>query len=933
MGLTPRVLIWKAGTRFTLGSLPDLQKNAVGCLAFSNDNIKLATVSLDPDHTVSIYQWRLGLLLCRVNGGARRLLHITFSPDDSELLAVGLKTIVSFSAKQRSMVATRANIDAVGSLWQTFYVGAYFADRQVVATNDGNLYCIGNGLLTDNIKVHKGPIYTMDVNNDRTNLVTGGRDGLLKIWNTSIECIKEIKIDSVFPVVSSRLRSVCFSRKNQSIILVGTGGAEIMEINTKDNSLVGGKPILQSHGCRELWGLAPHPTKPEFVTAGDDCTIRIWDSRSNAIVRTIKMDAPSRAVAYSPDGKFLVIGFGSGKKLTGKKKVNKNGAFIVLSTTDFKLATEVKDSAEPIRCVKFSSDSKLLAVASEDSKIYVYSVKDQYAKRCIITNHRAPITTFDFSQDGSMIMSVDSSKRMCFSETIGGTHVTSSTVIRDEKWSTWTSPIGWHVRGLWYFEPQGVETISAQRSWNGMLLAAGTNVGRVFVVKYPCPEKAGFVTDSAHCGPISQIAWCAGDGTIVTTGSRDHSILQWRCVYDNARESGDEGGRSCEDSEEGRDGGQELPLASIERTSQAFGKHAMAWTANIAAPVKVIDDDLEIPKISAEPEFLFGNRLSDSRQMLKYNRAGNIICAASNFGIVYDRMNHRETFYTGHKNMIISLDVTCDGLLVATGDLAKDPELHFWDALTALPLSKVESIHRGGITAISFSSSGLQCITLGQDILNSITVLLSPTGTWKDPQIMASVSIGRAKMLWVQYIDNNNFPIVVGGHHSMYFFKQAGSSLERTKGVFGRRQKIQTILCGCVGTEIITNGEKQKTLITGTVTGHLYLWLNGRLQSRITAHDSSVYSVTNFERGFISGGKDGKIKIWNETLEPVFHLDVESFAPQPYFIAVHSLKVNMIQTKLVVGKLFNQYVLLNIYNMQYVHFPQACAVGKSMKSA
>jgi hypothetical protein len=33
------------------------------------------------------------------------------------------------------------------------------------------------------------------------------------------------------------------------------------------------------------------------------------------------------------------------------------------------------------------------------------------------------------------------------------------------------------------------------------------------------------------------------------------------------------------------------------------------------------------------------------------------------------------------------------------------------------------------------------------------------------------------------------------------------------------------------------------------------------------AHKSSVYALATFINGFISGGKDGKVRVWNNDLE------------------------------------------------------------------
>jgi WD40 repeat protein len=98
----------------------------------------------------------------------------------------------------------------------------------------------------------------------------------------------------------------------------------------------------------------------------------------------------------------------------------KTGAYIVLSSHDFKIVHEGKDSNEPIRIVKFSPDGKQLAVGSEDATINIYNVKDRYSRRSTINSHKSPVFNIDFSADGQFVMSIDSTSRICYSEASSG---------------------------------------------------------------------------------------------------------------------------------------------------------------------------------------------------------------------------------------------------------------------------------------------------------------------------------------------------------------------------------------------------------------------------------------------------------------------------------------------------------------------------------
>lgn len=261
----------------------------------------------------------------------------------------------------------------------------------------------------------------------------------------------------------------------------------------------------------------------------------MWDARNFKLVKSIKVDIGSRAITYSPDGKFLAVGFGAGKTIKGKPHI-KEGAFVVLRSNDLKVVHEGKDSTGAIRVIKYSPDGKTLAVGSEDNNVYLYSVKDQYTRRSTLRFHQAPIAFIDFSSEGSYIMSVDATKRIRFGECTTGMIIPSPESLRDEKWATMSSPVGWSVQGFWFTQPEAIEPCVSQRSWGGLLLASGNTAGSLYVAHNPYPKKSGFVKGFAHAGPVSQIAWLAGDGGIITIGSKDHSIMQWKCVYDNTRE-------------------------------------------------------------------------------------------------------------------------------------------------------------------------------------------------------------------------------------------------------------------------------------------------------------------------------------------------------------------------------------------------------------
>jgi WD40 repeat protein/Ca2+-binding EF-hand superfamily protein len=579
------VAVWDSNTCELLKLLPELHKASVCGLKFSDNSSLLATVSLDRQHTVTVFDWRCGTIASRFLAGSSRMLDLCFINGDQGLLTCGIKDIkVWTNVMCKTPTSRRPALGDIG-YWQPFLCVVQFGADSVVGTADGNLYVLQNAVLRHAVKAHRSAVTAIDCSQDALLLVSGGKDGAVRIWSQNYDCIKEITVDSIITSHNVKVRSVSFN-SDASNVLVATAGTEIFEVVVRTGVLVSGKqPLVHGHGSRELWGLAVHPTKEEFVSAGDDNSIRIWDTKNCSLVRTIRLDAAARAVAFSSDGKYLAVGFGLGRRVKGKAAA-KEGAFVVLSGTEFRIVHEGKDSNEPIRVVKFSPDCKTLVIGSDDAHIYTYNVKDSFSRRATISTHRAPILSLDFSMDSNYLLSVDSTHRMVFSEVASGINIPSPAALRDERWATWSSPVGWPVMGMWLSQPDGTVPTCSMRSWNGQLCALANNGGRVQVSHYPAPQRTGFVSICAHAGPISQVHWLAGDGVILTSGRKDYSVMQWRVLYDDIRESGDEGGLSCQDSVVEKDVGHEAqkPRGGIAVSGPGSTAVSIAESTSVICP-------------------------------------------------------------------------------------------------------------------------------------------------------------------------------------------------------------------------------------------------------------------------------------------------------------------------------------------------------------
>jgi WD40 repeat protein len=130
-----------------------------------------------------------------------------------------------------------------------------------------------------------------------------GKDDVIARWPANFSAVKE----SIPIPKGSKVVGRAVTEFNKSI-LVGTNNSQIYEIGADKKA----KVLVQGHADGELWGLATHPSKPQYATAGDDSAVKVWDASTRTSVSSGKLGSAARSVDYSPDGKFLAVGLANG---------------------------------------------------------------------------------------------------------------------------------------------------------------------------------------------------------------------------------------------------------------------------------------------------------------------------------------------------------------------------------------------------------------------------------------------------------------------------------------------------------------------------------------------------------------------------------------------------------------------------------------------
>jgi microtubule-associated protein-like 6 len=325
--------------------------------------------------------------------------------------------------------------------------------------------------------------------------------------------------------------------EKKELAYVGTITSSIYEVNLKTGKIT---PVVLGHfgdltkaaEYGELWGLATHPSKPYYVTAGEDQTVRAWSITNRTQVARSDTGANAICTAFSPDGNYVAVGL-------------ETGAFSVFQFQEGAQATlteiaSIKKQKKRIQSIRYSPNGKVLAVGSADNIVSLYKVEgDDYTPGPKLKGNSSVILSVDFDVDSKYIQTCSQSYELLFYEVESGNQITASRSLCDVQWATFTSKLGWNVQGIWPKEADGSDVNMVSKSRNGKFLASAEDSGFVKVFNYPCVgsglDKTGSlkrrpdaIRGAGHSEHVTNVDWAINDQYLISTGGGDLAIFQWK---------------------------------------------------------------------------------------------------------------------------------------------------------------------------------------------------------------------------------------------------------------------------------------------------------------------------------------------------------------------------------------------------------------------
>uniref|UniRef100_A0AAQ4S672 EMAP like 1 n=1 Tax=Gasterosteus aculeatus aculeatus TaxID=481459 RepID=A0AAQ4S672_GASAC len=535
--LAPHVRVWDSVSLNTLHVLgAGFFDRALVCLAFSKSNggNTLCVVDDSNDHVLSVWDWQREDRLAEVKCSNESVFAADFHPTDSSIVVTCGKSHLYFWHLEKSVLVKKQGLFEKQEK-PKFVLCVTFAENGDAITGDssGNILVWGKGArpLCQSVSVssipsclphagtnrishviqgaHEGSVFALCMLRNGT-LVSGGKDRRLISWDGGYRQIQTVEVPELF----GPIRTIAEGRGET--VLIGTTKHFVLQ-GSLDGDFM---PITQGH-TDELWGLAVHPWKPQFVTCGYDRQVCLWDSSSHQLIWTKNMEDAAQSAGFHPSGAVVAIG-------------TQNGRWLVLDSDSKDLVTVHTDGNEQLSAMRYGPDGNFLAIGSHDNYIYIYAVAEsgrKYSRVGKCSGHSSFITHLDWSVDSQYLVSNSGDYEILYWIPSVCKQVVSVETTRDIEWATHTCTLGFQVFGLWPDGSDGTDVNAACRSSDKSLLVTGDDFGKVHLFSYPCSQfRAPSHAYGGHSSHVTNVTFLHDDGYLVSTGGKDMSVMQWRIV-------------------------------------------------------------------------------------------------------------------------------------------------------------------------------------------------------------------------------------------------------------------------------------------------------------------------------------------------------------------------------------------------------------------
>jgi len=929
-----------------LQTLKGFHDFGINSVAFNHDGTLIVSIGLDSDHSIAVWNWKENNKIASSTCSVRHVFQARFNPLDNSIVTVGVRHVKFWSIRGRLLRGLNGVFDSGDQYSRMLSVCVSSKGRIYSGSETGDIYrWKGNHVDFYVPEAHEGPVFTLFV--CHLGVISGGKDGVVRMWSFSMKPLMFFDMkDSSVAKDFACIRSLYWVDRS---ILVGTEHSEIFQIDIESNSR---ELLMEGHKYGAVTAVCTHSSRGLFISGGRDKAVRMWNVPERKMMQRKLFQHEVTSVSINFDGLSFACGLSS-------------GTLVIMKTNNMKIVKERSDRSCELSCLQYSSNGKLLAVGCSNGNIDLYDVISVYEWIGTCKGHLSRIRSIDWSIDNSVIQSSDIDERLLHWDSESCKEILVPSEVRDIHWKNWTSPFGWPALGLApkFGDLEGVGCVA--RSTFGSILAAGDDWGLIKLFKYPCCLKgARYKRYGGHSPRISCIAFTFEERNILTGGGDDGAIFQWMYLGLGRFIAADAPKAVNADDDDGQFVMQSVTAEAVDEDVEkelniTFGRGASQLVVDrsgtivlsggnssaiqagskgkekevgkkgdmaneeeglrlmdLVAPsttVKVAGALNEAPYNSLQLDFVHGYRGHDTRFNLCQIKNGCIVYSVAAVAVIFNTTDNNQSFYSTHTDDIICLAMHPRGEIIASGQVGRNAIILVWDAIKLQTIVSLGDFHQRGVCSVAFSNDGNRLVSIGLDDDHSVALW-----SWRQGIRLASAPVQSAKVFQCLFNPVNDSVVTIGVNHVSFWTLDSANQLTGTTGSLGQD--------GICPTMLSVTATDEGMFLTGALSGDIYLWKDSRLEWQFElAHNGAVFALAPYPDGFLSGGRDAKVRMWNR-LDPIKVFSFETSASSSR-LPVRIRSVFWTGTQVLVGTMCSEIYTIDPASSRHRLHIQSHAAG------
>jgi WD40 repeat protein/transcriptional regulator with XRE-family HTH domain len=526
------IYLWNISTTQLLGTFEG-HKGWVWSVAFSPDGTLLASGSTDS--SVRVWDVESGRCLQVLTDHEGCVWSVAYSPDGQQLASGSDdKTVRVWNLQGQCLRILEGHTQSVYSI--------HFAtDQQTLASSSNDatirIWDMSNGHCLSVLQGHTSGVLCVRYSPDGQLLASGSRDGSIRLWSDYLSPDRHPKPHSINS--SAKLLQghtdfvwdIAFSPDGRFLVS-GSRDGTLRLWNVQDGQSI---HVFEGHK-HDVYGLAISGDSQSLVSAGKDQTARLWHLQSGRNLKTLRGHTGGiHSLSLSSDDQILAS---SGQnEMIQLWRLQPDGN--LSSFHPYKIFSSPTRQISALSTVSFSPDNQTLAINRHDESIALWNIQTGHLDRW--SAHNAPVWTVLFSPGGQILASSsydctvrlwDVQTHQCLQVLRGHESVVRSIAFHpdgqglasgssDHTIRLWDVPTGACLRVL----PEHMGAVFALAfDPSGHRLASGSHDHTIRV--WDIETGACLQALQGHTGAVWTVA-ISPDGQTLVSGSFDQTIRLW----------------------------------------------------------------------------------------------------------------------------------------------------------------------------------------------------------------------------------------------------------------------------------------------------------------------------------------------------------------------------------------------------------------------